>query len=75
MDILKMHHETYASSRASGAIEYGFTFKLEGSDDSEFDLCLGEVAPVFIGEVQAEYDKHRWAADAIVEAYNAKAQS
>ena len=37
--------ETYACALSCGRIEYGYCFKVEGGDDTEFDIPLGIVSP------------------------------
>jgi hypothetical protein len=64
-------YETYVCSGPDG-LEYGFTFKQEGSDDSEFDMVLGVVPNSELVQADAitanAWRTHEWAAKAIVEA-------
>ena len=62
-----MIYVTYATSRAGGSVEWGFTFRREDSDDAEFDLVLGERAmDKDLRVVMAKsFAANEWAAKAI----------
>lgn len=58
--------QTYVCCKSSGKIEYGFTFKHEGEEDSVFDLVLGEVPSMEQTQITLDWETHQWAAEAIV---------
>lgn len=69
--------ETYVAIQ-EGGIEYGYTFKREGEDDTTFDLVLGfranaETTNLIAAgaAVQDEFDKHKRTASAICAVLNA----
>ncbi|QYW06443.1 hypothetical protein uan_031 [Pseudomonas phage UAntarctica] len=61
----KIIAETFTCSQAGG-VEYGFTFKYEGEEDTLFDVVLGEAKPGSQDVIESDWDKFQWVADAIV---------
>lgn len=61
----KIIAETFTGSQPN-SIEYGFTFKYEGEEDSLFDVVLGEAKPGSQDVIELDWAKFQWVADAIV---------
>jgi hypothetical protein len=66
-------YETYQCANMDGTTEYGYTFKREGSEDTEFDLVVGSIShrasvPDAISAYTERMPRYLWAAEAIVKA-------
>jgi hypothetical protein len=62
-------YEPYTITRTGGSVEVGFTFKEQaGDDECIFDLALADVQQFENTRTQEIWDKHRWAAEAIIAA-------
>jgi hypothetical protein len=63
-----MIYETYMCAKSNGNTEYGFAFKADDSEDTLFDLVLGETTSTNEKFFSAEWEMHEWAAKAVVAA-------